>query len=359
MPRDKRVTGTPLRGAPLGTFRQRAMRRHLWGYLLLVVGAGSGCALVPEIAHEPQIQNPFPQLSRVAVLPFYNQSDEPTLNQDRVASAYYNELQKIPGFEVMPLGVVKNYLQATGVDPHSAAEFQQVARDLGVDAVIVGAVTDYTPYDPPRMTLAVSWYTANPCFHPIPPGYGLPWGRAEEEYIPECVVFESEFSLAREQLRTQTPVLPRREPLSPPAIATSAAEPAELSSPLMASPDGIVTNENAIPIDVDLPGATGLTDPTVAALPAPHPPPCEPIHDPVITHVRTFNGHDSDFTTALANYYHFRDDARFGGWQAYLQRSEDFIRFSCYLHLSQALSVRGGAGETRVVWRWPIDRYDH
>ena len=87
----------------------------------MVVGAGSGCALVPEIAHEPQIHNPFPQLSQVAVLPFYNQSDEPTLNQDRVASAYYNELQKIPGFEVMPLGVVKNYLQATGVDPHSAA----------------------------------------------------------------------------------------------------------------------------------------------------------------------------------------------------------------------------------------------
>ena len=209
------------------------------------------------------------------------------------------------------------------------------------------------------LLLAVSWYTANPCFHLIPPGYGLPWGRAEEEYIPERVVFESEFSLAREQLRTQTPVLPRREPLSPPAIATSAAEPAELSSPLMASPDGIVANENAIPIDVDLSGATGLTDPTVAALPAPHPPPCEPIHDPVITHVRTFNGHDSDFTTALANYYHFRDDARFGGWQAYLQRSEDFIRFSCYLHLSQTLSTRGGAGETRVVRRWPIDRYDH
>ena len=30
---------------------------------------------------------------------------------------------------------------------------------------IVGAVTDYSPYYPPRMGLAVNWYAANPGFH--------------------------------------------------------------------------------------------------------------------------------------------------------------------------------------------------
>ena len=72
-----------------------------------------------------------------------------------------------------------------------------------------------------------------------------------------------------------------------------------------------------------------------------------------MAHTRIYSGNDSEFTEALASYYHFRDDARFGGWQNYLQRSDDFIRFCCHMHISEMLSARGGAGETRVVWQWP------
>ena len=70
----------------------------------------SGCSAFPEALREPQYHNPFPQLTRVAVLPFYNQSAEPTVDQDRIALAYYNELQQIPGFEVVPVGVAKQML---------------------------------------------------------------------------------------------------------------------------------------------------------------------------------------------------------------------------------------------------------
>ena len=73
-------------------------------------------------------------------------------------------------------------------------------------------------------------------------------------------------------------------------------------------------------------------------------------------HTRTYNGHDTEFTEALASYCFFRDDARFGGWQGYLERSDDFIRFCCHMHIWEMLSARGGAGETRVVWRWPSIR---
>ena len=54
--------------------------------LILLCLAGSisvqcGCSLiVPTAAHQPVIRNPFPQLSRVAVAPFFNQSDEPTID---------------------------------------------------------------------------------------------------------------------------------------------------------------------------------------------------------------------------------------------------------------------------------------
>ena len=80
-------------------------------------------------------------------------------------------------------------------------------------------------------------------------------------------------------------------------------------------------------------------------------------NDPIIQHMRSFNGHDEDFTEQLADYFYFRDDARFGGWQAYLQRSEDFIRFCCHLHIVETLALRGGQDKSRLILRWPIDRY--
>jgi hypothetical protein len=86
--------------------------------------------------------------------------------------------------------------------------------------------------------------------------------------------------------------------------------------------------------------------------------PCQPPERiaPVLQHTKVYNGHDDEVTEALASYVYIADDARFGGWQAYLQRSDDFIRFCCHLHLFEMLSARGGAGETRVVYRWPEDR---
>src|SRR6476620_3317274 len=104
---------------------------------MLACIATSGCALLPDRILEPQFHNPFPQIYRVAVLPFFNQSAEPTVDGEAMAMAYYNELQNIPGFEVMPVGVAKQLLAAsitaTGREPRSGVEFQRLARLMGVD----------------------------------------------------------------------------------------------------------------------------------------------------------------------------------------------------------------------------------
>jgi hypothetical protein len=135
---------------------------------VLYCAAGLGCAALPDRIVEPQFHNPLPQIHRVAVLPFFNQSAEPTVNGEAVAIAYYNELQLVPGFEVMPVGVAKQMLaasiQATGQEPIVGSDFQKLARQMNVDAVIVGSITEYSPYYPPRMGLAVNWYAANPRF---------------------------------------------------------------------------------------------------------------------------------------------------------------------------------------------------
>jgi hypothetical protein len=329
-----------------------------------------GCAAVPDVHHKPQIHNPFPQLHRVVVLPFYNQSKEPTVDGEAIALAYFHELQLIPGFEVMPVGVAKQVLQGTGIQPRTGADFQQLAQLLGVDAVIVGSVTDYSPYYPPRMALTVDWYAANPGFHPIPVGYGLPWGSADEEYIPERLKLESEFALAREQLATQTPDLPTTTPADLPhethsnlkAISHNAGDSPEALPAVQATPSSVAPSAGSSPEATVAMAAGGLPadwpDPRgfVPQGPRAQRPISQPQQKPVMTHTRLYNGKDSEFTEKLAHYFSNQDDARFGGWQGYLQRPEDFVRFCCHLHVTETLAARGGSGKTQVIVRWPISR---
>ncbi len=183
-------------------------RCYLLSLVALALVPLAGCTLVPQKLEVPQYQNPWPQLERVAIAPFFNLSENPTVNQDLFAEAYYAELQAIPGFEVVPVGVTRRAMDMYQIAGNSAQDFQRLAQAMGVDAIVVGSVNDFTPFYPPRMSLSVRWYAANPCFHPMPSGYGLPWGRAEEEYIPETLVDASEFELAKAQLATQTPIPP-------------------------------------------------------------------------------------------------------------------------------------------------------
>lgn len=344
--------------------QQSAFLRH--ALFLTILTSLGGCALVPDIKHKPQLANPFPQIRSVAVLPFVNQSEEPTLSGERIALAYMNELQSIRGFEVLPLGAVRNKLMAFNRPLQTGADFQAFAQYLGVDVVMIGSVTDYQPYYPPRMSLKVSWYSANPAFHPILPGYGLPWGTKEEKKIPRWVHQEAQRALAAEQLKLQEPV---DEPIASSANSDQPIMPEdrraaglELSSSadfqepspgiLMVDSNGeMMWQPNQLP--KDWPDPRGfIPDAPSSARPA-----SKPQHDPIITHMTVFNGHDEDFTQQLEDYFYFRDDARFGGWQAYLQRSEDFIRFCCHLHLSETLISRGGQDKSRLVLRWPVDRY--
>jgi hypothetical protein len=347
----------------------------------------SGCTLVPDIRHKPQYHNPFPQLTRIAILPFRNQSQEPTLSGSRVTSAYYSEMQAVPGFEILPVGVVENQWLAfeshvLGRSAATAEDFQRFAQFLGVDAVLQGAVTDYTPYYPPRMTLKVNWYAANPGFHPIPAGYGLPWGTKEEKEIPQWVRLEAERSLAREQLNTQSPLVEASQDRSDDPLEseentvqsisfqdTRGREPESLPVPLK----GVPSHRSEADSNAALEGSIAIDSPAAAgALPTSWPdpegfipappraarPPLIAQYEPVISHMKAYNGSDEDFTESLEEYFYFRDDARFGGWQAYLQRSEDFIRFCCHRHVVETLAARGGQLESRLILRWPISRYE-
>lgn len=306
----------------------------------------AGCHHLPVVVRQPSVYNPFPQLARVAVAPFFNLSTEPTVDGRHFAEAYYHELQSVPGFEVLPVGVVEMAMREHGLSLAGPAEAQRLAQLLEVDAIVVGAVNDFSPYYPPRCALQVEWYAANPQFHPIPPGYGLPWGTPEEIDIPEPLLFETAMAMARARLQAPQPL--SAVELVPPGGAldeSDAAAGARQTAAIAATAPGGATDTN----DSLLPAGP----PPLLAAPAPQ---RIELCEPVLRHTKVYNGSDPDVTAALATYVGFRDDERFGGWRSYLQRSDDFIRFCCHLHVSETLAARGGAGPTRVVWHWPSDR---
>jgi hypothetical protein len=131
------------------------VRAVLWTTVFILAGAATpGCIIV-----QVGVTNPVPELSRVAIAPFFNLSHEQSVDGRRFALAYYSELQKVPGFQVLPVGVAEQAMfdnQLELSNPHDALKLAQI---LNVDIVVVGAITDYHPYYPPRIGMQISWYS--------------------------------------------------------------------------------------------------------------------------------------------------------------------------------------------------------
>ena len=355
------------------------MQKVLRHFALLGCLLSPGCALLPEIAHQPTVHNPFPQLSKVAITPFFNLSTEKTVDGRQVALAYFNELQLVPGFEVVPLEVVEQKIRDHHLAMAGPGDARLLAQLLGVDAVVVGAVTDFCPYPPQRLTMQVEWYAANPHFHPIPPGYGLPWGTPEERDIPAPLVLEAEMALAKEQLKTQTPPyekmvdsgtvqrLSYQTPVGKTPAGKAKADKAAAGKVQPASAQAIKTSWKK--------GRKGKSSWRRQA--ACRPTVCRRIglmravssrrrravsrgyRVPAICRCCAMCAPTTATTWSLPRRYPATITSATnpaGGWQGYLERSDDFIRFCCHMHISEMLSARGGAGETRVVWRWPTIR---
>ena len=315
--------------------------------LAVVVAISGGCAILPRTRTREVLQNPFPQLQRVAVLPFFNQSQSPHVDGVQVAAAYFAALQAIDGFEVMPVGVAENayrrYASVHG-EPTGGEQFQELAREIGAEAIVVGAVTDFDSYYPPRMAMSVNWYAANPGFHPIPTGYGLPWGTEAEENIPARIVRQTEFELARSQLATQTPAT---------AIQTADGTPPPVPPTHIEAGQFMHESFIAGQLPPNWPDATDLIpDPPLAV-----PTPVQLTVEPVLTHTKLHRGDDPYFTTRLADHVETSDDARGLSWRGYIKRSDDFIRFCCHLHVTEMLEARGGSRPSDVIVALPVDRY--
>jgi len=332
--------------------------------VLLAAAVLPGCLIV-----DVGVTNPVPGISTVAVVPFFNQSDERTVNGRLLASHYTSELQKTPGLEVIPVGVVETTMRQYGLQdlagPEDAA---RLALLLKADAVVIGTVTEYSPYYPPRLGLSVAWYS--PFRQEFRPGIPVDpkarrrvhddlkarrkaeaEARKEERRLRKLlergeIVTDSPGCHLRDMSAPTIPVLPdsgmpdrpggpRLEPFNPDP------DDARFLPPI------IIRGQSAAPsVAATTPGRTGKGAVDAIKLPV------SKRLQPLMTYTRVFDGSDSATTAAFRDYLELQGDGREADWMARLEWADEFHRFACHMMIVEMLTLHGGEGRRRVVLKW-------
>lgn len=119
---------------------------------------GSGCQL-PIKGRTDRLDSPYSDRQVWAVVPLRNESG--SLQADGVIMADHltRQLENVQGVDALPVNRVLAAMEAQKMPAvTSVAEALQLMRTLGVDGLVVGTITAYDPYDPPKLGITVELY---------------------------------------------------------------------------------------------------------------------------------------------------------------------------------------------------------
>lgn len=132
--------------------------RLVWficGFFMLI-GMGS-------CHHSETVNVPYARSQLWAVAPPINESGVSIVQTDRVADLLTEEVQRVPGINAIPVNRViaaMNQLNITAV--HSVGDARALMGLLGLDGILVGTVTAYDPYRPPKLGMALELHVFTP-----------------------------------------------------------------------------------------------------------------------------------------------------------------------------------------------------
>lgn len=120
----------------------------------------AGCAtLYPPRTAEP-LDAPYEDRQVWAVAPLMNESGSRHADGVRLADKLARQLETASPLTVEPVNRVLDAMDALDMgEVTSPGEAELLRQTLGVDALVVGMVTAYEPYDPPKLGLALELYT--------------------------------------------------------------------------------------------------------------------------------------------------------------------------------------------------------
>lgn len=109
------------------------------------------------------IANPAQGSMTIAVAPALNLSGSADFDANRFADLMASELSFADGVSVIPVSRVLGVLATQGRHRvQSPTHALEIAGLLGADAILVFAVTEYDPYEPPSIGISAELYGARP-----------------------------------------------------------------------------------------------------------------------------------------------------------------------------------------------------
>ncbi len=94
-----------------------------------------------------------------AVVPLANESGTSIANTDLVADALVAKITETRNVSCLPLNRTIAAMRARGLTAiRSPGDARMLANALGVDALVLGSITAYDPYNPPKLGLALALY---------------------------------------------------------------------------------------------------------------------------------------------------------------------------------------------------------
>ncbi len=135
--------------------------RFAWTAMLLVLAwALLGCVKGDRKVELPdRYDSPYPAPKLWAVAPLINHSGTLLMDPARLADKLTQQCQQIDGIETIPVNRVlevmaeNDFTAITGV-----ADAMTLIEALNVDGLIVGSVTAWDPYEPPKIGMAIQLY---------------------------------------------------------------------------------------------------------------------------------------------------------------------------------------------------------
>lgn len=125
--------------------------------VMILLLAGCTRSARPRVAQG--LQSPYGSQQLWAVVPLRNESGSLQADGLVIADHLARQLENVKGIDVIAVNRVLAAMQAMRMaEVASAADARQLLRVLQVDALVVGTVTAYEPYDPPKLGLAVELY---------------------------------------------------------------------------------------------------------------------------------------------------------------------------------------------------------
>lgn len=129
--------------------------------------SGAGCATKGERLEPPEVLVAPYDTSKGdvlwAVVPLGNESGVSTVDTFMVSDAVVNKIDEARGLACLPLNRTIAAMRSRNMSAvRSPADARLIANLLGVDGLIVGSVTSYDPYNPPKLGLKLALFSREP-----------------------------------------------------------------------------------------------------------------------------------------------------------------------------------------------------